>query len=157
MNAYLFRDKILLKMAILLCLMSYIFNLLYKFFIKIFQVNIIRYKIMLKRTLHFSSPAYLSMKNNQLVIHLPNAQGLDSLSKANTIPIEDIGIVILSNQQITITHGLIAKLLEHNVALVTCNDTHHPTGLMLNLDGHTLQSARSKAQLEASEPLKKQL
>jgi len=75
----------------------------------------------------------------------------------NTIPIEDIGIMILDHQQITISHGLIAKLMDNNVALVTCNATHHPTGLMLNLDGNTLYSARTKSQLEASEPLKKQL
>lgn len=112
---------------------------------------------MLKRTISFSNPAYLSLQHNQLVFNIPNAQGLDNLSQQNTIPIEDIGILILDNKQITITHGLIAKLLENNVSIVTCNETHHPTGLMLNLDGHTLQSARCKSQIEASEPLKKQL
>jgi CRISPR-associated protein Cas1 len=74
-----------------------------------------------------------------------------------TIPIEDVGIVILDNQQITITQASIAKLLENNVALITCNEKHHPTGMMLNLDGHTKQSKLFKHQLEASEPLKKQL
>ncbi len=112
---------------------------------------------MLKRTLSFSNPVYLRTKNEQLVFNLPNANGLDEIGELNTIPIEDIGIVILDNQQITISHGLIDKLLANNVALITCNATHHPTGLMLNLDGHTLQSARFKAQIEATEPLKKQL
>ncbi|TAF72385.1 MAG: type II CRISPR-associated endonuclease Cas1 [Bacteroidetes bacterium] len=112
---------------------------------------------MLKRTIYFSNPVYLRSQNEQLVFNLPNAQGLDEIGKQNTIPIEDIGIVILDHQQITISHGLIAKLLENNVALITCDAKHHPTGLMLNLDGHTLQSARFKAQIEASEPLKKQL
>ncbi len=112
---------------------------------------------MLKRTLSFSNPVYLRTKNEQLVFNLPSAKGLDEIGELNTIPIEDIGIVILDNLQITISHSLINKLLENNIALITCNDTHHPTGLMLNLDGHTLQSARFKAQIEASEPLKKQL
>ena len=112
---------------------------------------------MLKRTIYFSNPVYLRTQNEQLVFNIPNAQGLDGVSKLNSISIEDIGMVILDNQQITISHGLIAKLLENNIALITCNETHHPTGLMLNLDGHTLQSARFKAQIEASEPLKKQL
>lgn len=112
---------------------------------------------MLKRTIYFSNPVYLRTQNEQLVFNLPNAQGLDEIGKLNTIPIEDIGIVILDHQQITISHGLIAKLLENNVALITCDAKHHPTGLMLNLDGHTLQSARFKFQIEASEPLKKQL
>jgi CRISP-associated protein Cas1 len=72
-------------------------------------------------------------------------------------PIEDIGFVILDHAQITISHGLIAKLLANNAALITCDGTHHPTGLMLNLDGNTLQSARWQAQLQATVPLKKQL
>jgi CRISPR-associated protein Cas1 len=49
------------------------------------------------------------------------------------------------------------KLLENNAAVITCNDKHHPTGLFLNLDGHTQQSEKFKAQVNASEPLKKQL
>jgi CRISPR-associated protein Cas1 len=77
--------------------------------------------------------------------------------ETKTVPIEDIGLLILDHQQITITHTLIGKLLYYNVALITCNETHHPTGLMLNLDGNTLQSQKFKAQLETSVPLKKQL
>ncbi len=50
-----------------------------------------------------------------------------------------------------------AKLLANNTALITCDNTHHPTGLMLNLDGHTLQSQKHQAQLDATAPLKKQL
>ena len=50
-----------------------------------------------------------------------------------------------------------AKLLANNVALITCDHTHHPVGLMLNLDGHQKQSARFKAQIDATVPLKKQL
>jgi CRISP-associated protein Cas1 len=74
-----------------------------------------------------------------------------------TTPIEDIGVLILDHAQITISQALIAKLLSNNVALITCDDTHHPTGLLLNLDGNTLQSQRWQAQLQATVPLKKQL
>lgn len=112
---------------------------------------------MIKRTLYFGNPTYLSTRDEQLVINFPNAQGLDDLTKRNTVPIEDIGVVILDHQQITITHSLMAKLLANNAALITCDHTHHPTGLFLNLDGNQLQSARFKAQADASLPLKKQL
>ena len=74
-----------------------------------------------------------------------------------TIPIEDIGIIILDHQQITITQALMAGLLANNTAIITCDGTHHPTGLMLNLDGHSLQSQKFQAQVEATVPLKKQL
>jgi len=77
--------------------------------------------------------------------------------QSKQLPIEDIGVVILDHQQITISQALIAKLLANNVALITCDNSHHPTGLLLNLDGNTLQSAKFQAQIEASLPLKKQL
>ena len=116
---------------------------------------------MIKRTLYFGNPAYLSTTFDQLIVRLPevekNATLPDHFKKEvhAAIPIEDIGVVILDHQQITISQALMAKLLANNVAFITCDTTHHPTGLMLNLDGHTLQSQRFQAQLEATEPLKK--
>ena len=106
---------------------------------------------MIKRTLYFGNPAYLSTTLEQMVIKVVET------GETKTAPIEDIGVVILDNQQITITQALMAKLLNNNVALITCDNTHHPTGLLLNLDGNTLQSRIFGAQLDASEPLKKQL
>jgi CRISP-associated protein Cas1 len=111
-------------------------------------VNII---YMIKRTLYFGNPAYLKTKNEQLVFESVEDGEL------KTLPIEDIGVLIMDHQQITITQALIAKLLENNVALITCDSKHHPTGLMLNLDGHTLQSKKFAAQVAATAPLKKQL
>lgn len=74
-----------------------------------------------------------------------------------TIPIEDIGVVLLDHQQITITHGLLNALQENNCAVITCSSRHMPSGMLLPLDGHTLQNERYRMQLEASLPLKKQL
>ena len=105
---------------------------------------------MIKRTLYFGNPAYLKTTNDQLVVDRPELP-------AHTVPIEDIGLMVLDHQQITISAALMAKLLENNVALITCNHTHHPTGLLLNLDGHTLQSQRFQVQLQSSVPLRKQL
>ncbi len=106
---------------------------------------------MIKRTLYFGNPAYLKTKDEQLVIRLADS------GEVKTTPIEDIGLLILDHQQITITQSLIAKLLANNTAVITCNETHHPTGLLLSLDGNTLQSQRFKTQIESSLPLKKQL
>ena len=106
---------------------------------------------MIKRTLYFGSPAYLKTENEQLVFQSTDTGELKSA------PIEDIGVVVLDHQQITISQSLITKLLSNNVAIITCDHTHHPTGLLLNLDGNTLQSQKFQAQVEASVPLKKQL
>jgi CRISP-associated protein Cas1 len=106
---------------------------------------------MIKRTLYFGSPAYLKTNNEQLVFESTDT------GETKSTPIEDIGVVILDHQQITVSQALIAKLLANNVAFVTCDNTHHPTGLLLNLDGNSLQSQKFQAQLEATVPLKKQL
>ena len=109
---------------------------------------------MIKRTLYFGNPAYLSLKNAQLVVKNPNAEGDDT---ARTIPIEDIGFVILDNPQITITHGTLGALVENNTAVVTCDSRHMPAGLLLPTEGNTTQSERYRNQIEASLPLRKQI
>lgn len=112
---------------------------------------------MIKKTLYFSNPAYLSLKNSQLLIDLPHLKVLGEKDSKKTIPIEDVGIILLDHQQITITHGCMAALLENNAAIITCNHTHHPIGMMLPIDGHDVQSERFRYQVDASQPLKKQL
>ncbi len=118
---------------------------------------------MIKRTLCFTNPAYLSLKNNQLVIKLPEVETNSSLQEGfkaeatKTIPIEDIGIVVLDNKRITITQGVMEALLENNAAIVTCNESHLPIGMHLPLVGNTTQTERMRYQIEASLPLKKQL
>lgn len=112
---------------------------------------------MIKRTLYFGNPAYLSMRNAQLVIHLPDANGMEDKAGNNTIPIEDIGVVILDHKQITITHGLMESLLANNSAVITCDSSRMPIGLLLPLSGNTTQSERFQAQIDASLPLTKQL
>jgi CRISP-associated protein Cas1 len=118
---------------------------------------------MIKKTLYFGNPTYLSTSNEQLVIKLPEVERNDSLpdsfkkESVRTVPIEDIGVVVLDHQQITITHGLIEKLLDNNAAIVTCDKSRMPVGLLLPLNGNTTQSERFREQLDASIPLKKQL
>lgn len=118
---------------------------------------------MIKRTLCFTNPAYLSLKNSQLVIKLPEVETNSSLPESfraetiKTIPIEDIGVVVLDNKRITITQGVLEALLENNCAVITCNDSHLPVGMHLPLVGNTTQTERMRYQIEASLPLKKQL
>ncbi len=117
---------------------------------------------MIKRTLCFSMPTMLSLQNKQLVVKLIGTEiagGSDGTAQAvsKTIPIEDLGVVLLDHPQITITHGVMAALLENNCAIITCNAAHMPMGLMLPLEGNSIQSERYTDQINASLPLKKQL
>ncbi len=111
---------------------------------------------MIKRTLCIESPCHLHCRDEQLVVCYARVKGMEE-QPDKTVPIEDIGILVLEHQQITITHYLLDKLAAHNSAVITCNEQHHPSGLLLPLEGHTLQSERFRFQIEATEPLKKQL
>lgn len=111
---------------------------------------------MIKRTLYFGNPAYLSMRYSQLVINIPGANGMDD-KLGNTVPIEDIGVIILDNRQITITQGALETLLENNSAVITCDSNRMPVGLLLPLCGNTTQNERFRDQLNCSLPLQKQL
>lgn len=117
---------------------------------------------MIKKTLYFGNPAYLSLKNGQMIIKLPEVEQSNMMEELKgaairTVPIEDIGVVVLDNKQITITHGLIAALAENTTALITCDNQRMPSGMLLPLEGNTIHNERFRQQLEMSQPLKKQL
>ncbi len=106
---------------------------------------------MIKKTLYFGNPSYLSLWNEQLVIERPGEESRTTRS------MEDIGVIVLDHKQITITQGAIEKLLQYTCALITCDSRHMPAGLLLPLYGNTVQSERFRDQIAASLPLKKQL
>lgn len=117
---------------------------------------------MIKKTLYFGNPAYLSLRNGQLVIRLPEvekAELLDIIKQETirTVPIEDIGVVVLDNKQITITQGALAELVANSAAVITCDSKCMPTGMLLPLSGNTLYQERFRNQIEAAIPLRKQL
>ena len=107
---------------------------------------------MIKRTLFFSNPAYLSTKNEQLVVNFPDQDKADA-----HVAIEDIGYVIMEHPQITITNGLLTKLIQNKTAVVTCDKQHLPCSFLQPLVGHREQTERMRYQLNATLPLKKNL
>ena len=109
---------------------------------------------MMKRTIYIGNPAYLSLRLKQMEVRQPSD---DRETAVRTIPIEDIGVVVLDNRRITITSGAMEALLENNCAVITCNQKSMPVGLLLPLCGNTTQNERFRSQLEASLPLRKQL
>jgi CRISPR-associated protein Cas1 len=107
---------------------------------------------MVKRTLHFSNAAHLSTSKQQLIVELK-----DENRTQHTLPIEDLGLIVLEHPHITFTMQLMELLLAHQIAVVTCNSKYMPNGLFLPLEGNTEQTERMHTQLGASQPLKKQL
>lgn len=107
---------------------------------------------MLKRTLLFTSPVNLSLKNEQLVVNYKDAP-----DEKRTIPIEDIGYVIIDNPMVSMTMPLINALADSNVALIFCNDKGMPHAMLQNLETHTLQCEILNTQIGIGEVLKKKL
>lgn len=107
---------------------------------------------MIKKTLYFGNPCYLRKSQSQLIVEYP---GEDQNQKS--VPIEDIGIIVLDHYQITISQALLTSLIDNSAAIVNCNQQHLPEGLMLPMFDHHTFTEKVREQINASEPLKKNL
>lgn len=107
---------------------------------------------MLKRTLYLSSAMHLSTKDNQLILSSKEENGA-----LRSVPIEDIGYVIIENQHTSITIPTLNSLNENNVAIVFCGKNMMPCSMLLNLDSNSTQGERYRHQLTANQTLKKHL
>ena len=105
---------------------------------------------MIKRTLFFSSPYALKLRDNQMI-----ATSKETSEEGKSIPIEDIGMVILEEERCSITLPLLNALADNNVAVVFCGNNRMPNAMLINLDSNNTQGESFRAQLEAGEPLKK--
>ncbi len=104
---------------------------------------------MIKRTVVVGSKAFISHKNGQLHISKEDDEP--------TVPIEDIGVLMLESHQITITQSALSALMTNNVVVIGCDASHHPDGIMMPIAGNVLHQTVLKNQLTASLPLRKQL
>ncbi len=100
----------------------------------------------------FQTPVSLSLRNKQLVIKLKGDEETEV-----TRPIEDIGVVVIENQQVKVTLPLLNELVDNNVAVIFCDDRAMPKSMLMNLDGNSIQQESYRHQLEATQPIKKQV
>ena len=107
---------------------------------------------MLKRSLVFTSPAALSLKNAQLVITLK-----EQPDACRTVPIEELGVVLVDNPMVSLTIPLINALADENVALIFCDQKGMPNALTLSLHANASQGESYREQVSASETMKKAL
>lgn len=126
---------------------------------------------MIKRTLYFGNPAYLHLRQLQLVVEYPEqtatartpplqmekGAGGEAPQKSRTVPIEDIGIIVIDHPQVSLSHGIANALINNNAAILWCDDKHLPNGLVLPMSANHTYTEKLRHQLNASEPLKKQL
>lgn len=106
---------------------------------------------MIRKTILFSNPCRLYKKDLQMMIDYEDGV------PPKSVPIEDIGILILEESRITLTHSLLKTLMENNAVLISCNDSHLPESIMLPMFAHHTFTEKMLAQIESSLPLKKNL
>lgn len=104
---------------------------------------------MIKQTLMFTSPVYLSLKDRQLVITFKDNN--DTVTR----PVEDVGFVVIENPEVTISVPVLNELADNNVSVVFCDRKKMPKTMLMTLDGNTTQQEGYKYQIDASAPTKK--
>jgi CRISPR-associated protein Cas1 len=96
-----------------------------------------------------SKPAKLKLKNRALVIE--QEQG------AASVPLEDIAAIVIDQPQVTLTAALLVACADHQVSIITVDDSHTPNGIFLANTPHSRALKVMRSQLAMSEPHKKRL
>lgn len=74
-----------------------------------------------------------------------------------TLPIEDLGVVIVDDVRASYTQAVFLELLSAGATVMVSGRDHLPAGMMLPLDAHHVQTERHRAQAEISLPTKKRI
>ncbi len=106
---------------------------------------------MIKRTIVFTNQCRVSYKNGQLVVENHET------GEQKKVPVEDLGVVLIESQQVSITVPTLNALSANNCAVVLCDSKHMPSSMLMPLDSNSVQGERYRDQVEASLPLKKSL
>ena len=106
---------------------------------------------MIRRCIEVSSgPCHISIRDSQLLIRKANEE-------EHSIPVEDLGVLVIDHPAVTYTHAALCALTASNAAVVVCGGNHHPAGLLLPMEGHTTQAEAMSRQASASQKLKDRL
>ena len=73
------------------------------------------------------------------------------------VPLDDIGVLLCNAHGLTYSTNLVTALSERGAPVVFCGRNHQPAAIALPIQGHHRQTARTRAQIEASRPLRKSL
>ncbi len=104
-----------------------------------------------ERVLDFSlGQAHLCVWNDQLVVRRDGVPDV-------TTPLAEAAVVVLASRQVTCTLSVLDGLMQAGAAVVVCDGSMLPSGMMLPLAGHGWQTQRMIAQATATAPTRKRL
>lgn len=101
------------------------------------------------RSVIISKPAYLSYKQKSMQI----TQGEEKF----LIPLEDIAVLVIDNQQVTISASLLSACADNRLAVITVNKSHTPNGIFHPYLCHSRALKIMRQQLVMTKPHKKKL
>lgn len=106
----------------------------------------------MKRTIFVTSPFHLCLKRGQMVF-----RGAADGSDAGSVPVEDVGMVVVENPEVLVSVPLLSALAERNAAVVFCDSRRLPSSMLVSLDANSKQGEMRIAQRGAKVTLKKSL
>lgn len=96
------------------------------------------------KQIFIKNKSYLSYKNNSMSIKNEHTDTLVSL--------DDIDIVIVENQQTTITSALLSKMAKVNISVVFVDNKHNPSTISMGLYKNSRTAKIQKAQISIKKP-----
>jgi CRISPR-associated protein Cas1 len=87
----------------------------------------------------------LRIRKSQLLIDRPDEPEV-------TVPVEDIGVMIVDDIRATYTQSVLVSLVEAGAVVVISGGNHLPAGILLPVTGHHEQSLRHQLHLDATRP-----
>lgn len=100
------------------------------------------------RIINVSNEARISLRQEQLVL---------KQDAEYTIPLEDIGVLMLESRAILVSTALLDACVRHKIAVFVCDEKHLPSGVLLGYQQHSRQVKVIEKQLGWAEPFKKRV
>lgn len=99
------------------------------------------------RNVVISTPVHLSLELGNLVV------GREE--RLVSVPLEDIGVIVVETNQANLSTGLLAALVNHGVSVLFCDPRHLPCGQLLPYQQHCRALKTLNLQLTLTLPFRK--
>lgn len=100
------------------------------------------------RTIILSNESKISLRMNHLIV---------SGETIATIPLDELGVLLIENPNITLTGHVVNTLAAKKVTTIICDKKHYPSTVLHSVFGHHRQSKRIKEQFSWPEERKDRL
>lgn len=97
------------------------------------------------RSIYIKDSCKLKLKNNQLYVIKED--------KEITMPLEDISIILIENQESIITTTLLGQLANYNIGVIFCDLKHMPSSILLPMNNHYKQLSVFEKQMNVKKPV----